>query len=175
MNPHPIFAPLRLLVLSAFLLTWTGCDLLSTSDDDPAVPAGVVVGNQGEFSAGDGSITVYNPASNTSSTAVSNLESIVQSVEIIGDQLFVVANTGGRVDVYDVDSFERIGMVEGLVSPRYIASAGGRLFITNLYESSTSYSGGSVTVVDHKSLEAPDEIAVGDNQIGRASWRARGG
>src|SRR5690625_4639844 len=121
MNPHPIFAPLRLLVLSAFLLTWTGCDLLSTSDDDPAVPAGVVVGNQGEISAGDGSITVYNPASNTSWSAVYSHQAIVPSVEIICDQLFVVANPGGRVDVYAVASFERIGMVEGLVSPRYSA------------------------------------------------------
>ena len=173
MNPHPKFAPLRLLVLSAFLLTWTGCDLLSSSDDDPAIPAGVVVGNQGEFGAGDGSVTVYDPASNTSSTAVSNLESIVQSVEVIGNQLYVVANTGGRVDVYDVESFERIGMIEGLVSPRYIASAGGRLFITNLYESSMSYSGGHVTVVDPESLEALDEIAVGDNPDGIAAVGGR--
>lgn len=169
MTPHSISAPLRLLILSALLLTWTGCDLLSTSDDDPAIPAGVVVGNQGEFGAGDGSVTVYDPASNTSSTAVSNLESIVQSVEVIGNRLFVTANTGGRVDVYDVDSFQRVGMIEGLVSPRYITSAGGRLFITNLYESSTSYSGGKVSVVNPESMEVVDEIIVGDNPDGIAA------
>ena len=153
-----------LLVLPLFL---AACDSATTPPDEcfgdttdclPA-PAPVLVGNQGNFTAGDGSVTVYDPASGEASEPVTGLGSIVQSVSVALGQLYVAANTGGRVEVYEVvtGAYEHVGRVE-VESPRYVVDGdGGRLYVTSqLYDRPSE-----VVVVDAASLEVIETVEVG--------------
>lgn len=153
--------------LIILLLPLAGCDILG-SDDEPQFADGVFVGNQGDFGTGNGSVSLYDPASNNASVVVDELESIVQSIEVRDGRLYVAANTGGRVDVFDASTRQRLGSVEGLVSPRYMAFSDDRLFVTNLYGAAESFAGGLVSVIDRETLLVEEEVAVGDNPEGIA-------
>ncbi len=155
----------RLALLLCLPLLLTACD--STTDPGPecddtadCLPprATVFVGNQGNFTAGDGSVTVYDPESDEAAERITDLASIVQSVEVAFGRLYVTANTGGRVEVYDAGSFERVGRIE-VENPRYVALDGarGRLYVASqLYDRPSE-----VVVVDGQSLEVIETVEVG--------------
>ena len=149
-------------------MTLAGCDAFSKDDDGPAV-TGVYVANQGNFGDGNGSVSTYDPETNAATpAAITGLGSIVQSVLVHEGRLYLTANTGGRVDVFDAATLARVGQVAGLVSPRYLAVARGKLYVTNLYASAGTFSGGTVSVVDLATLAKVKDITVGDNPEGIA-------
>jgi hypothetical protein len=159
----------RLALLLCLPLLLTACD--STTDPVPECvpdaltdclppPATVFVGNQGNFSEDDGSVTVYDPEREEVTEPITDLASIVQSVTTLLGRLYVTANTGGRVEVYDTStgSYERIGRIE-VENPRYVAVDGarGRLYVTSqLYDRPSE-----VAVVDRQSLEVIETVEVG--------------
>lgn len=136
-----------------------GCD--DTADADCALPPqAVFVGNQGNFRAGDGSVTVYDAQRDSVLAPITDFASIVQSVSLLSTRLYVTANTGGRVEVYDVVSggYERIGRIE-VENPRYVALHGelGRLYVTKQLYNRPS----EVAVVDARTLEIVETVEVG--------------
>jgi DNA-binding beta-propeller fold protein YncE len=149
-----------LLALPLFL---TACDSATdpagcTGGDCLPPQATVFVGNQGNFTAGDGSVTVYDPERDEATEPISDLASIVQSVTAAFGRLYVTANTGGRVEVYDAASYDRVGRVE-VANPRYVAidGEGRRLFVTSqLYDRPSE-----VAVVDAETFEVVETVAVG--------------
>ncbi len=158
-----IFRRLTLLaVTTALSLTFVSCDLLgSDSDNSVAVTSGVFVANQGQFMQGNGSVSVYNPRTDTASPgAITNLNSIVQSIALRDDQLYVTANTGGRLDVFSTSSFDQVGQtVNQMPSPRYVAFAGNqKAYVTNLFD--------DISVVDLASNTVTDTIVTGGSPEG---------
>ena len=151
----------RFLVLLSLPFVFAACD---SSTDGPcadtgdciAPPSAVIVGNQGNFEPGDGSVSVYDLEREETTEPISNLMSIVQSVASLGGRLYVAANTGGRVEVYSADTYQRVGSIE-VENPRYIASDGERLYVTKqLYDRPSE-----VAVVDATTLEVVQTIEVG--------------
>ncbi len=118
------FRRLFLVVLTTALsLTVFGCDLLGSDEDEPSVVTdGVYVANQGNFGDGNGSVSLYNPnTDNVTSTAIGGLNSIVQSITLRNNRLYLVANSGGRVDVFDAEDQSQQGQLTDLSGPRYLA------------------------------------------------------
>src|SRR5690606_8052569 len=146
---------MRYLVLLILPLLLVACD-----SNDPAPEPGasaVLVANQGNFSDGDGSVTAYDPETGTATERIGGLASIVQSVELSGDRLFVTANSGGRVEVRSARSGERLGLVE-VESPRYVASAGpNKAYVTSLLYDRPS----EVVVFDPSTQEVAGTVEVG--------------
>lgn len=106
------------------LLTFSlfGCDLAGTDGDDTSVVTdGVYVANQGNFSDGNGSVTLYDPNTENSTTAIENLSSIVQSIALRNDRLYLTANSAGRLDVFDADDQSQAQQLTGFSGPRYLA------------------------------------------------------
>ena len=153
----------RYLFLLLFPLVLVACDStgVEVCDDtaDCAVPpTAVFIGNQGNFSDGDGSVTAYDPDTDTAVEPITDLRSIVQSVAVYGGRLYVTANTGGRVEVYDAATYASVGTVE-VENPRYVAYDGsrGRLYVSKqLYDRPSE-----VAVVDVATLDVVETIAVG--------------
>lgn len=156
----------RLFTLLSLSFLFSACDsdggfVECPSDDADCLPppAAVFVGNQGNFSAGDGSVTVYDPEADEAAEPVADLGSIVQSASVHLGRLYVTANTGGRVEVYDLsEGYERIGRIE-VENPRYVAFDGqrGRVYISQqLYDRPSE-----VTVVDAQTLEVLETVEVG--------------
>ena len=117
------------------------------TDDDSADPiiisdANVLVVNEGNFGFGNGSVSLYN-----SNTLVVNnklfqtnnsgrpIGDVVQSIEQIGDKLFIVVNNSSKIEVVDVSTFKSIGNISPLNSPRYILPIdSNRAYVSDLYE-----------------------------------------
>lgn len=156
---------LKSVFVLALIVVLAACD--SGSSEERLVTAGVVVANQGNFSEGTGSVTVYDPESNTTATLVDNLGSIVQSIFLKGDSLYVMANSASRIDVFSYSGGGRIAQIPGVVSPRYMTTNGSETgYITNLYDAPGSFSGGTVTVLDLTTHVVVDTITVGDQPEG---------
>lgn len=113
-----------LLALSLILsISLVGCDVLGGEDDESSfTTAAVLVANQGNFGDGNGTITTYDPESETAqSPAISGLGSIVQGIAVQDTRLFIAANSGARVDVFSTDDLSQTGQITDLSGPRYFA------------------------------------------------------
>lgn len=155
----------RLLFLLACTLAFAACDSGDSGECDDTADcfppqAGVLVGNQGNFTDGDGSVTAYDPETEQATEVIADLGSIVQSVASHSGRVYVTANTGGRVEVYEArdSGYERVGRIE-VENPRYVAFDGGRgrLWVTSqLYDRPSE-----VAVVDIQTLEVTETVEVG--------------
>jgi YVTN family beta-propeller protein len=147
---------LPLLTLSLF-----GCDLAGTDNDDTSVVTeGVFVANQGNFGDGNGSVTLYNPNTENGTTVIENLNSIVQSIALRNDQLYVTANTASRLDIFSTSSFELVGqMINQMPSPRYVAFLGNdKAYVSNLFD--------DISVVNLTTNSVTDTIVTGGSPEG---------
>lgn len=159
---------MRYLLLLVLPLLLVACD---SADPEPEpITSAVLVANQGNFSDGDGSVTAYDPETETATERIGDLASIVQSIELAGDRLFVTANTGGRVEVFDASGDTHLGRIE-VESPRYIALAGSdKAYVTSQHYDRPS----EVVVFDPNTLERANTVEVGGfaEGIAVASGRA---
>lgn len=147
------------IVLTTFSLALSACD--STSPEGNPV-VGVLVANQGNFSDGNGSVTGYDVESGTSSTLISGLSSIIQSIYVHNGKIYVLSNTANRIDVYDAATNSQVGQITGVVSPRYmLAVSDTKAYVTNLYKA--NFSGGTISVIDLTANAVVSTIDVGDH------------
>jgi len=154
--------------LALFAVLASGCDTVSNPGDDER-SAGVIVVSQGNFGDANGSVSAYDPVAKHVRTAViSNTGSILQSAALIGDSIYLMANTGERIDVYNAETFEQTGQIVDIISPRYMIADDSTGYVTNLYEESGTFTGGKVTVIDLDLNQKSREIVVGSNPEGLA-------
>ena len=160
--------PFLFAISAIFGLIVAGCDTVGNENED-APAAGVFVVNQGNFGDANGSVSVYDPvAQHTRTAAISNLGSILQSATLVGDRLYLMANTGERIDIFDVETLEQTGQITDVISPRYMVTRGQKGYVTNLYGAAGIFSGGNVTVIDLEQNQKLKEIEVGNNPEGLA-------
>jgi hypothetical protein len=159
-----IFARIGLLV---FMLGTAGCDFLSTPELPTPVTVGVAVGNQGLFGEDNGSVTIYDPATGNAVEAISGIGSIIQSLQLVDDRLYVMANTADRVNVYDRTTLEPLGTIDDIRSPRYMVPFTSSVaYVTNLTGPGGDFAGGSITRVNLHTMTAEGEVEVGPNPEG---------
>lgn len=151
--------------LLALPLVFSACDTTTEACDDTAdclPPASALyVGNQGNFTDGDGSVTAYDPEGDTATEPIRDFNSIVQSIAVDGLNLYVAANTGGRVDVYPFGTEgglggQRLAQIP-VENPRYVAFGEGTVFVTSqLYDRPSE-----VVVADAGTFAVTDTVEVG--------------
>lgn len=110
------------LFIAALGLFLTGCDLTGSNSNGCSINGnGVVFANQGNFSDNNGSVGFYATALDVvTCPSIGDLNSIVQSISVQEDKLYVTANSAGRLDVFGLPNTSRTGELSGLVGPRYI-------------------------------------------------------
>ncbi|MEM1125830.1 MAG: DUF5074 domain-containing protein [Bacteroidota bacterium] len=163
MNPSRLTPAL----LALLLLLLPGCELFGDDNDPEPITTGVYVANQGNFSDGNGSVTVYDPATESAAPLLADIGSIIQSLFLTEDRLFVMANTGARVEIVELETGARTSAVEGLVSPRYMAQVDAdKAYVTNLFKE--NFAGGIVDVVNLQTGTVTSTFDVGDNPEGVA-------
>ncbi len=155
----PLLPSFRLAVLLVAAVVLAACELSSSEDDTPVLGK-VVVANQGNFSDGNGSVSVYDPATGESSVMVSGLASIVQSIHVSDARVHVASNTGNRVDVFDPVTGDQVSQIVNVESPRYMSRADdATLLVTNLFDN-------SVSLIDLGQSRVSATIEVGANPEG---------
>lgn len=125
----------RVLVLCLLPLALAGCDLFGEDDEESVVTTGAVVANSGNFSAQDGSLTIFNPEDTTA--ALNDVAvGYIQSIHVRDDRLFVLDNnqSSGRVTVFDAASLtpmDQIENPEGLPPLSIAFASEDKAYVTN--------------------------------------------
>lgn len=113
------------------------------------VPArGVFITCEGNFMWDNASLSFYDPATRQVENEVflrangMKLGDVAQSMTLRGGRGYVVVNNSGVIYVIDPDTFRVTGLIEGVVSPRYIHFPNDTTaYVTDLYDP-------RITVVD---------------------------
>ena len=115
------------LAVLAVLVVLTGCgdDAVVDDGEEPApTEATVFIANQGNFGDANGSVSTFDlqtEESNPTAVGPDELGTLVQSIQLTDERVYVASNTALRVDVFDSASFERVAQSEAVFDgPRYI-------------------------------------------------------
>ena len=115
---------------------------------------------EGNFNANEGSIDaiIDGEVKKDIFQAENNrpLGDIVQSMEKIGDKIFIVVNNSGKVEAVNANTFKSEGTCTGLSYPRYVANRNdNEIFVSN----GNGYGSDYVYVVDKLSMQKTDSVA----------------
>lgn len=150
-----------LLVLSIFVSSCT------KTEENPGYGKygnGVLISNEGTYTAGNGSISYYNPDNDLVTNEIFQLENnrslgdVVQSVARIGDYAFIQVNNSHKIEVVDAKNFQEKGVIQNITQVRYAIGDE-----NTAYASSWGAWGsdGKVFVIDVKTLSLSDSIPTG--------------
>ncbi len=155
-------------LLLTLSLGWVSC---IEEDQLPELPThyegGVFILNEGNYGQGNASLGFYN--SNTSvfrdfaysdANGVETLGDILQSGNIIDDQLYLILNGTGKIISADLkDSLKTTYEIEGLEQPRFMVHSGSKGYVSNW----VSYDkNGYIAVVDLEAGSILKNIPMGN-------------
>ena len=119
---------------------------------------GVFITCEGNFVSGNASLSFYDPARRQVENEVflrangKKQGDEAQSMAVRGGRGYVVVNNSGVVYVIDTDTFEVTGLIEGVVSPRFVHFTNDTTaYVTDLYDP-------RITVVDTRTNRIRDRI-----------------
>lgn len=104
--------------------------------------ASVIILNEGNFQWGQGTVSLYDPQSGEVKNDVfqSNnnnrpLGDVAQSMTMIGDTGYIVVNNSNKIEVVDLKTFQSIGEISSLNSPRNLLPINStKAYVSDLYE-----------------------------------------
>lgn len=126
-------------LLAASLLFFNSCK--DKDDDNPPASsndATVWVLNEGGYNKGNASLDTYNPKNGeVAADAFSKknnrpLGDVLQSATRIGDNVYLVVNNSGKIEIVDRNTFESKGQITGLGQPRFMLKVSdNKAYVTN--------------------------------------------
>lgn len=104
--------------------------------------AQVVILNEGNFQWGQGTLSLYDPQSGEVKNEVFQtnnnnrpLGDVAQSMTMIGDTGYIIVNNSNKIEVIDLKTFQSIGEISTLNSPRNLLSiTPTKAYVSDLYE-----------------------------------------
>jgi hypothetical protein len=143
------------------------------SDDDgekgnQSVVTGVLVANEGNFLAANGSVTYYNPekdsvAQNIFRNAAGDFAGdVLQSITLDGERAYLVLNNSNTIEVANSTTFAREKTVAEPVldKPRYVSVINGKAYISVFgpYDAEYNLTNSSIVVADAKTMNITGNI-----------------
>ena len=169
----------NVLNISLIALLLVSCTKPSEPPSDLTLGGGVFIINEGQFTAGNGSLSFYSYDSMKiyngvfESTNGRPLGDVPNSIFIHSDNAYLIVNNSGKIEVIDNSTFESKTIISGLISPRNMAAVDdNKAYLTSMYSD-------SLVIIDlqnnsklgyinlHNSSEA---IAVSGNFAYVSSW-----
>ncbi|MFB6272888.1 MAG: YncE family protein [Salinibacter sp.] len=159
-------------VLTLATLVFAGCDLFGSNDPESRVTTDVVVANSGNFSAQDGSLTLYSPLDSSATLNDINV-AFINSLTLHNDRLYVVDNTSsdnaGRITIFTPNTLEPINQISNPRPPRSLAfPTENKGYVTNLsrFDDNFNPKPSTVSVVNLDSNEVTKRVDVGRSPRG---------
>ena len=155
MNRKNISPTVFVLLNCALLLV---SSLVSTSVLGQTNTLQVYVGNQGNFSDANGSVSLYSPEDGSVDVdVVPGLNTLVQSISIHNGAGYIIGNTSDRIDVIDLETNQRVAQIREVSSPRFMEIASDdKAYVSNLFAN-------SITIIDLVNNAVVGSISVGVN------------
>ena len=161
----------KFLVLLTIVGIFTSCE----TDDGPkgAYENGTYIVNEGAFGGNNASLSFYNYGTDEVTNNVFTTENkrplgdVAQSLTVHEGKAYIVVNNSNKVEVVDQYTCEQLGVIEEIVSPRFMTASGNKGYIT-------SWGDNSVKVIDlstksvTKSIKvgsAPEGLVISDNKL----------
>lgn len=163
------------------------CLTIQCTEDEPAPDsADIIIVNEGNFGQGNGSLSLYDRATdrveNNVFTQVNDgrsPEASVQSVTLADGTAFIVCNTTDKIEIADAATLEAIRAPledPGLVSPRYLAVSGNKAYVSvwGPFDNNFALTESKVAVIDLSDYSiiryidvapGPEGIIAVDNQV----------
>jgi YVTN family beta-propeller protein len=169
-----------LITVTALLLTSLMISCETLIDDHALFPSGegFFVLNEGNFMAGNGSISFYSTVThkiyNSLFTGKNQraLGDIPSFLAVDGNTGFIVVNNSGTIEVVNIQTMESLGTMTGLNSPRQMLLYGRRGYVSSLFSE-------ELTVIDLDSREiagsfnigcTSEAMAICDDKLFIANW-----
>lgn len=149
---------IKILVILAFALQ-ISCEPVENPSLFPR-GKGVFLLNEGNFNAGNGSVSFYSTETkqiyNDLFGAENNraLGDIPSFMAVDGNRGFIVVNNSGTIEAVDLRTMESLGTVTGLSSPRQMVIYGSEGYVSSLTED-------EITVIDLGNLEKSGKLEIG--------------
>jgi YVTN family beta-propeller protein len=156
-------------VLIFFLLLFSICSCSIIGDDDEDIISyseilgerGAFIINEGNFLAGNGSLSFYSLDSRKIYNDIyfkvnmRPLGDVPNSMAIKGDTAYIVVNNSGRIEVISISTGKSIKTINGLISPRNILPVSdSKAYVTSL---NSDY----IYIIDLEVLEVSGTINIG--------------
>jgi YVTN family beta-propeller protein len=134
-----------------------------TSEDNNRVfepGKGVFVVNEGNYLAGNGSLSFYNLKNGTiyndlfSAKNTRLLGDIPEYLAVDGSVGYIVVNNSGTIERIDMNTMQSTGTVTDLNSPRQMVIYNGKGYVSSLYST-------KITVIDLSSFSVETQIEIG--------------
>ncbi|MDR0953871.1 MAG: YncE family protein, partial [Rikenellaceae bacterium] len=135
--------PCRLMLLvPALLAVAVSCMDYDRPESEEFTPVGrgVFIVNEGNFMAGTATLSHYDPASRQVENEVffransMKLGDVAQTMAIRGGRGYIAVNNSGVIFVIDIETFQVLGLIRGVTSPRYIHFLSDeKAYVTDLY------------------------------------------
>jgi len=155
----------RLFVLFStclFLLAFVSCENepLIIDGDGTGFKRGVYIVNEGNFLAGNASISFYDPQSDTVHNQIfyrvnqSPVGDVANSMTIWDGKAYLTVNNSGKIYIADPESMEYLGKITGLASPRNLEVVDdNKAYVSDLFNS-------RINIVNPTSFELLDSSGI---------------
>lgn len=148
--------------LGFIALTISACNPDKNETPSGAYSTGVFITNEGNYGAGNGSLSFYNPQTGVVANDIypSALGDVVQSMSVFDNNAYIVVNNSNTVQVAEANTMTSKGVITGFELPRYFQGVS----TTKGYVSQWGNSGssGNIAVVDLVSKSITSTISVGN-------------
>jgi YVTN family beta-propeller protein len=148
----------------AALCLMTSCNKDDDDNNNNSIfQGGAFVLNEGQFQQGNGSVSFYNPENETVENNIFEnindfpLGDVVQSMTIFDNKAYIVVNNSSKIEIVNLNTFEYLGTISNLTSPRYILPVSAtKAYVTDLFSN-------TISVINLSSNSISSTIAVNGN------------
>jgi hypothetical protein len=146
-------------LFSSVILTSCETDTDEPQGNPDAFTDGVFILNEGNFLAGNATLSFFNKQTDSLSNGVFTsvnqipLGDVAQSMVTRGDRGYIVVNNSGKIEAVNMEDLTSAGTLSGLSSPRHIAFASNiKAYVTDLYSN-------TITIFNPETMTATGSIA----------------